>query len=76
MAPKNPNRTELRDGHWYSILGRYPRLHHHAKWVAGEQHFTWKGGSETKTVPIDEVDEILCEVDPEYLEPGITEGLR
>lgn len=64
MAPKTPNGTILRDGRWYSILLKYPRLHQHAKWIAAEQHFIWPGTSETKVVPFEEVDEILTEVDP------------
>ncbi|MFA5709354.1 hypothetical protein [Mycolicibacterium sp.] len=64
MAPKNPNSTELRDGRWYSIIGKYPRLAHEAKWDATAGQFSWEGTSETKTIPLDEVDEILCELDP------------
>ena len=73
MALKNPNQTALRDGHWYSIVLKYPRCHRHAKWIAGQQVFAWAGGSETKIVPVDEVDEVLNEVDPEFVEPGITD---
>ncbi|UCN12546.1 MULTISPECIES: hypothetical protein [Mycobacterium avium complex (MAC)] len=72
MAPKNPNRTTLRDGRWYSIIVKYPRQHQDAKWVADQQEFVWGGTSETKSVPYDEVDEILHEVDPEALNPGVT----
>jgi len=64
MAPKNPHGTRLRDGHWYSIIVKYPRGHQYAKWVAAQQRFTWEGTSETKVVDIDEVDEILHEVEP------------
>lgn len=72
MAPKNPNGTTLRDGRWYSIIVKYPRLHQHAKWVAGQQAFVWGGSNETKYVDEDEVDEILHEVDPEALNPCVT----
>jgi len=67
MAPKNPHGTTLRDGHWYSILVKYPRAHQNAKWDAGQQEFSWPGTSETKTVPLDEVDEVLHEVDADCL---------
>lgn len=72
MAPENPNRTTLRDGRWYSIIVKYPRQHQDAKWVAEQQEFVWGGTSETKSVPYDEVDEILHEVDPEALNAGVT----
>lgn len=72
MAPKNPNRTVLRDGRWYSIVSKYPRAHHHGKWVESEGHFVWNGTSEAKVLTLDEVDEIFNEVDPGYLDPGIT----
>lgn len=62
-GPKNPNAIELRDGRWYSILARYPRAHHHARWVAAEGWFVWPGTSEDKIAPLDEVDEILHKID-------------
>lgn len=74
-APKNPNRTELRDGRWYSILLRYPRSHQYAKWDAAQQWFVWQGSSESKLVPLAEVDEILHEADPAALDPAIVRGL-
>jgi hypothetical protein len=74
-VPKNPNHTELRDGHWYSIVLRYPRAHHHAKWVAAQEWFVWQGTSETKIVPLAAVDEILHEVDPAALDPAIVRDL-
>jgi hypothetical protein len=73
MAPKNPHGVTLRDGHWYSIVAKYPRGHQHAKWTAAEQTFIWAGTSETKIVPLDEVDEIFNEVDPEFIGPGTTD---
>lgn len=68
MGPKNPHGTTLRDGHWYSIIVKYPRGHQYAKWVAAQQWFTWEGTSETKIVGIDEVDEIFHELDPDAVE--------
>ncbi len=74
MAPKTSNGADLRDGHWYSIIIRHPRRHQHAKWVCDTEHFIWSGTSETKEIHLDEVAEILNEVDPEFLEPGVTYG--
>ncbi len=62
MATRKSATPTLRDGRWYSIIGRYPRMHHHAKWVAGQQRFVWQGTSEDKTLELDEVDEVLGEV--------------
>lgn len=72
---KNPNGTRAQDGRWYSIIGKHPRQAHYAKWRAADQTFTWQGTSETKLVHASEVDEVLNEVDPEALDPGITYDL-
>lgn len=73
---KNPNGTVLKDGHWYSIIRRSPRLHEYGKWVADNQWFIWQGTSETKLLEAGAVDELLCEVDPDGIDPGISNGLR
>ena len=52
MAPKNSHGVTLRDGHWYSIVVKYPRGHQHAKWDAEQQTFIWAGG-EQLSIPVD-----------------------
>ncbi|WP_336794401.1 hypothetical protein [Gordonia malaquae] len=72
---KNTYGQGLTDGKWYQLIGRYPRTVNHAKWVQSERTFVYEGANETKSIPIEEVDEILAEVDPLALDPGITRGL-
>lgn len=63
-AAYRPKNAEiLKDGHWYSLIRRSPRMHEHGQYSAASETFQWETPNEPKVLDLAEADEVLREVD-------------